>query len=581
MQRWEIATQNQTWLHEVAANCVYSELSPTGEVLACVSPAFELKFIAVKSGEILFTRKKFFELTWSDIFSLEIAEILAENGDPEPALRVNLAFSPDGRFFLGGHADYFFAYDFVSRSEVKVPGKVKPLVGASFTFTSPNEIFGVDGERSQKALRVSFPSGKVLDQFPFGGNVQFSRAMNPNYIMVMPAGVARIGAVDLAKKKTTMGYKTAGFAIYNDFYAGDDVEGLLKLYRLSDHSEIAKVQLPESPLAGAKASTFSDDGKWLALSGATRGGLWNLQTGHEAGFSTDFDGGCFTQGTFVGRFPGRLKDPARVLQVNLNPMSTHKLYDLELTDELPNREASSGPRTTSWQREDLLFQMGPSTEKKSGDYRLDIKDVLSNTSLWHLDFSRHRPRLYYLRSANTITSVVDSNDEIRKATEHDPELQQKFKRLNKNDKVSLYLIEVYQARSHQSLGKILVGSGDLSFGITGVVAAGDTVFVLDLKKRTLVYSLQSGEKRGEVFGNAVAVSSTGDKVLVENGRGVVDLYDTQNMRSLKHFTFPSRIVEASFLKDHTVMVLTADETVYELGLSSQEAGSIAKQPATP
>lgn len=581
VEEWNIATQRQAWIHEISANCDYSALSPTGEVLACVSPTFELKFIAVKSGEILYTRKNFFELTFSDLLAAIFILESSETEEPESPLWVNLAFSPDGRYFLGGHGDYSFAYDFVNRSEVKVPGKLKRLVRASFIFTSATEVFGVDGERSQKAFRIAFPSGQVLDEFPFGGDVHFLRAINANYVMVTPAGVARIGAVDLSKKKTTMGYKTAGFAIFGDWFAGDDVDGLLKLYRLSDRSEIAKIQLPGSPLAGAKASTFSDDGKWLALSGPTRGGLWSLESGHEAGFSTDFDGGFFTQGTFVGRFPGRLKDPARVLQVNLNPLSMHKLYDLELTDELPNRDASSGPKTTSWQMEDLLFQMGPSTDKKSGDYRLDIKDVVSNASLWHLDFSRFRPRLYYLRSSNTITSVVSRDEEIKRAVAQDPELQQKFKGFSRSDKRSLYLVEVYEARSHRSMGRILVDSGNLSFRVKGAVAAGDSVFVVDSKKRTLVYSLKSGEKRGEVFGNAVAVSSAGDKVLIENGRGVVDLYDTKDMRSLKHFTFPSRIVEASFLNGDKVMVLTADETVYELGLANQDVGSVAKQPATP
>lgn len=129
--------------------------------------------------------------------------------------------------------------------------------------------------------------------------------------------------------------------------------------------------------------------------------------------------------------------------------------------------------------------------------------------------------------------------------------------------------------------KILVDSGNLSFLVRGAVSAGDSVFVLDSKKRTLVYSLKSGEKRGEVFGSAVAVSATGERVLIENGRGVMDLYDTETMKSLKHFTFPSRIVEATFLKDDKVMVLTADENVYEVALANQKAGSIAKQPATP
>jgi hypothetical protein len=44
-------------------------------------------------------------------------------------------------------------------------------------------------------------------------------------------------------------------------------------------------------------------------------------------------------------------------------------------------------------------------------------------------------------------------------------------------------------------------------------------------------------------------------VLIENEDGVADLYGTATLHPMAHFTFPSRICEASFTADGSLMVL--------------------------
>jgi hypothetical protein len=132
------------------------------------------------------------------------------------------------------------------------------------------------------------------------------------------------------------------------------------------------------------------------------------------------------------------------------------------------------------------------------------------------------------------------------------------------------MVEVFAARTHRSVGSVLVDTGNLSFRVLGAGAAGDTVIVSDSENRTLVYSLKSGDQLGKVFGKVVALSNDGKKMLVENGPGIADLYDATTLQATGHFTFPSRIARAEFLQPDSMSVLTADQTVYEFELETQK-----------
>jgi hypothetical protein len=284
VQKWEIASQRQVSMRGLSANCKDALLSPAGDVMACVRPDRELQLVEVSSGEVIFAKKKFFDLTPFEEFLERWMEILGiPGGEIYSLIRVQLHFSPDSRYLMAAHGNYSLGYDLKARSEVKLPGKVRDLVQSNFVFTAPDELFGVSTERSQKAIRLHFPHGDVIDEFPFFGRGQFSPSVKANYVMVRPSGSAAIDAPDLDAKKVAMGYMTLGFAIYDNVFAGDDLDGSLRICKLADKSVIGKVTLPGSPLARAKASAFSSDGRWLAISGRNRSALWNLETGNRVG----------------------------------------------------------------------------------------------------------------------------------------------------------------------------------------------------------------------------------------------------------------------------------------------------------
>lgn len=569
VQKWDIASRRLVFIRALSSNCASSALSPTGQVVACVKPDRELQMVDVKTGEAFFSKKNFFELTPMEAWA---AELTAALGDPLDLIPVHMAFSPDGRYFLAGHGVYTLGYDITNRTEIKLPGRVRDLLRSSFAFTAPDEIFGAE---ALKAVRLRFPGGEVIDQFPFSGRGHFAASAKPGYIVASPAGTAPIGALDLSAKKFVMGYRTMGFSVYGDVYAGDDVDGRLVIKKIADHSLIAKIDLPDSPLAGAKASAFSPNGKLLAVSGRTRAAVWKLDTGDEIGFSNDFDSAFFDQETLIVKYPKHEKEPDRIMEIAGTPLAGHKLYDLEADEE--NADAPPGfrwSRSRAWQDADLLLRIEPVDPKKLDHFRLDVRDIRTHAELWQLPFDRPRPRFYYSPAAKTITFVVSDYGKIREAAKQDPALAARIDAIKgKDGKAAAYLIQAYEARSRKFLGNLLVDTGNLSFRVGRAVTAGDNVFVSDSEHRTLVYSLKSGEQRGKVLGDLRALSADGSKVLVENDKGVADLYNAASLQSLAHYTFPSSLTRAEFASPNNLMVLTADQTFYQfdLGAAPKEA----------
>jgi hypothetical protein len=241
--------------------------------------------------------------------------------------------------------------------------------------------------------------------------------------------------------------------------------------------------------------------------------------------SEDFEGAFFDKDNLIVRLPRRLKQPGEIDSITPSPLSSTKLYELEPPEDKSHAVGiPSVPQTRIWQDGDLLIRLAPSDPKKFDRFTLEVRDVRNNAPLWQLQLDRYRPRFFYLRSGQTITFVVADYDKIKEAARQDSALSARVDAIgSKQGKQASYLLQVIEARSQKPLGNVLVDTGNLSFRVENAVAAGNNVFISDSLNRTLVYALKSGDQRGKVFGNALTTTENGDRVLVENGFGNVDL----------------------------------------------------------
>lgn len=570
VEKWDIASQQRAWLHAVGlpVHCLQVRISPTGERLACLTIELELQIIDVNAGTVTFRRKKFYEPVFADVAMFELAMILGT-----PLELIQLQFSPDGRTLLAGRNRTAFGYDLIAQEEIKLSGAVKELMVNAFTFVAPDRIAGYryEGLRLQLAF-LKFPSGERLDQFPVQLGSEITGSRKGDYVLLMSGG--QVGVVDVKARKFLMAYKTPGFAIYDDVFAGETMGGSIGLFKLADTKSLGLLQLPDSRLAWPSAASFSDDGKWLALAEATRGGMWNLETRERVFFTQHFEGAFFEGDRLIAKFPQHEKAASAVFAFDASNSTTTHLYDVPTADwpVLESSKPADGAQAPAWQMDRFMITFarepisyhGESKDKSSGLF-LKVFDIRSNQQLWKRGL-KTRPGIFYSRQGKTLTMLIGDYETIKAEAEEDQSLGARLNAISgKQGQRDSYVLRVLDCSNGNNLGAVLVDTGNLSFRVVRANAVRDTVVVEDSINRTLFYSLKSGEPKGKVFGRMRAMSYSGNLALVENEKGVADLYDTSTLKPLAHYSFPDRIVLAQFLaSDSELMVVTADQTVYRL-----------------
>ena len=140
---------------------------------------------------------------------------------------------------------------------------------------------------------------------------------------------------------------------------------------------------------------------------------------------------------------------------------------------------------------------------------------------------------------------------MRGAAKEDPALNTALNSIS--GKRGAYILQAFEVSTGKLLGAVLVDTGKLSFRVKWAETFGDTVLVADSLNRTLVYSLKSGQQKGKVPGYVWATTIKGDRMLVEMGHGVADLYDTSTLQPLAHYSFSSRLSDAEFTSDGSAL----------------------------
>jgi hypothetical protein len=401
-----------------------------------------------------------------------------------------------------------------------------------------------------------------------------------------------MAVINLETKTFLLGYKSPGLAIFGTVLAGEELGGRIGLFNLSDHNRLGTVQLPSSLLPNLASSEFSSDGKWLALAGRTSGGVWDAGTGERAVDAGTFTGGFFDHDQLVAIFH-KLEQQPKVARLDPVGKKADDLYTIDLPD--PKKKDGSMHQYL-WQSGNLLLgQLNREEQQNCPDFpripasavscrlkkycfscklAVQAKDIRTNQVVWVRWFAEFLPNFAYSKAGNTLTLLFESHYAVKAEAKANPELKHLLDAMP--DKESVNLIEVLNPETGELKGAMVLDTGSTSIIPRNAISASNTVLMYDLANRTHIYSLDSGKERGKVQGRFRALSQDGDKMLIENERGQCDLYDTGTLQSLAHFTFPTRLVRAEFVTDENLLVLTADQTIYQLQPSTSVQGSLAR-----
>ena len=132
-----------------------------------------------------------------------------------------------------------------------------------------------------------------------------------------------------------------------------------------------------------------------------------------------------------------------------------------------------------------------------------------------------------------------------------------------------YFLKILDAQTGNEIGKLLIETGKASFRAENIFAVGDSVIVTDSQNRVLIYSLQTGEQKGRVFGGYATVSTATKLLCVENETGKLAVYDLESLEKRDELSFSSPISMLRFSHDgRRLFVLTVAQTAYIIDTSA-------------
>jgi len=300
---WDIAEQKLKTAREAVVRkvCLQTALSPDGNALACLDGDFGLSLIEVQTGNSFLEKKSFSRLEFYDALMLIFAALVADDDiDFEEREFVSMSFSPDGRYFLAGDRSSSFnalgwatdiqslVFDLTTRTNVSVKGDLKNVLSSGFVFVGTDKIVGKNFGNPKKAGLYGFPAGQVIEHFELHGPA-LKPVTSGNYVLLRNFGKLSGGLMDLTTKKVFHVNQRPVLDAYEGKVASERRNGELGLYDLKG-GQPQVAALPQNPLGRIHAADVTPDFKWLAVSGYSRGAVWDLTQGKMVFYVRGFRG---------------------------------------------------------------------------------------------------------------------------------------------------------------------------------------------------------------------------------------------------------------------------------------------------
>jgi WD40 repeat protein len=585
VEHWNIESRELVSVEEVHAlrGCMQSRLSPDGKVLACLEPSetyipLQLTLYDTAENSSVFTKKAFLGNVDGGMQSYNWYLYFREH---EGNL-IGMNFSPDSHYFVAAKFNGMVAFDLTTRKETSLQGSIKKVLPSSFAFLGPDRIIGVEGDKGEKSTVLKFPSGEaIMTDIPVG-NRWLTAPGHGDYVLVRPLQKAPVGILDLSQKRITIGNKNDALDIWDGIFVSERVSGELVLMKDPTAGPIAVTQLPLGPLGRVHAISVSPDQKYFALSERKRGAVWDLESGTRVMYIKGFRGVEFDGSSMYVDFPSdddyvpplvgkqrekdvtkeRLELPGHVI-VRLGVGTNEAIERDKFLRK--SRVVASAP---------YLFVMEADKPEEEWDKNVTVtvRDLRTGSTLWTKRFSKKVPRLIYQPGSEHAVLTWDlSESAVKDETKDDAEARQKLDSL-KEDFQGSYFVEVVELRTGKVTAKFPVDTGRYSFWLRDAAVYGNNIFLEDSLSRVFVYNLQ-GKREARFYGLYLAASRDGSYLATSAGRGRVNIYDVRTKQRIDQLVFDSRIAHASFIGGKRLLVLTKDQSVYDINLDAAVASN--------
>ncbi len=566
VEKWSIADKRMTDVKEIVVSkgCLQTGLSTDGQLLACVTPRFDLMLVQVASGKTVFEKKEFFLPNYFEFMELirGVATVRLENTDAGLPL-LNMEFSPDSRYFAAGYYERrsgnetALALDLTTMTKVSYPDTIKSALANGFTFMSDNRLVGINRKNTQKSPLLTFPEGKVISEHELWRKTMVS-ATRGDYLLIRPIKDYALGVMDLKKKAIIKVNEQSALDIYDDLLVAELRNGQVGLYRMDKNELLETAELPPSSIAGLYVAVVSANMDHVVLSSASRGGVWDLRNGKSVLALRGFRGGYLSPDGFLyADFP-RFENAERNI-AKFNLASGDIVPGSKL--EYPNTK-QIGPYlvVTKAAKQEAFLEYGH-------DVVVDVFDATTMKLLWSKPYPKESPLMWVAFRKQTICLAWEVTDQaVREEMQTDPKLGQQLAAMK--EKEGDYFVKVLDMQDGKELGKLVIETGKGSFRLKSVYADGDWVLVSDTENRVSLYSLKTGQQKARVFGDVAVVSPDGKLLCVANEDGKLTIFDLATMESREEFVFTSSVAMLDFSQDgKKLFVLTSNQTAHVFDIS--------------
>ncbi|HEX8369723.1 MAG TPA: M48 family metalloprotease [Pyrinomonadaceae bacterium] len=612
VQKWSVAEKSLVSANELVMRrgCWQTALSPDGKMLVCYNFAGDLGLYDVATNENIFLDKEFYLPTQFEYFTWYWARAL---GGSEEIEIFNMQFSPDGRYFIAGHRTSSslantigynlssfatkkesIGIELATRKKIELSDNVRKLMASVFTFYAPDKLIGQFDNEGEDSGIFSFPAGERVDKMVLRAR-SYTKAEQGDYILVRPVSNAPVGIFDVKAKKYILANKTPALDLYGDYFVSERRNGELGLYKFNKGEKIsveavAILELPPNQFGVLQTVGISTDGKWLAASEKSRGGVWNLETGERVLYLRGFRGSHFGDNNLIyADFP-KNEQTGRSL-ASMNPMTgavvpINTIEDKNLRQygqflvSFTSNKADAKKKEEKREKENEKKTL-PFEEERSfvalNDVTMEVRDAQTNGVLWTRRFDDERPRYGFNRKHGTLTLAWQLQAKAAKAIiKSNPALSARLASMQEKD--GDYLIQILDPKSGQATGQFLLETGEGSFDIEQVYAAGDNLVISDSANRILIYSISQGNLRHRFFGGYPTLNPAGSLIAIENEPGQLAIYDLASGAPLEKLYFGKPISFAQFNADgKRLFVLTANQTAFVIDadkLASQTTNSV-------
>jgi WD40 repeat protein len=550
VEEWNVIDQERTGVHDVAVaeGCSQSKLSPDGKTLACLDRGFGISLYDVAQGDQIFSKKGFFFTNALEMYFIEL-QILVEAEAGIHVEWVHLGFSTDSKKFLAASPRNAIAIDLATHEQISLHGSLPEMAGIGFAFLDADRVAAMNRDIKDSAI-LKFPSGEVLQRLPLGGQ-RLQPATHGGYVMVGPLKDYVTGVLDLSSNKFVFGSKD-NYAVdaYDRMLVMQARNGEIFLYNLDSAKIESHTAISLSPLGPLRASAMSTDLKWLALSGTTRGAVWDLSTAERLYYTRGFHGAYFDgDAALYADYP------------KFDPQD-RSIARLDLAGRGSQTEIKLGDDSRVRQWGNVLVTRKPAG-KGGGYYRnatIDVSDIHGGNPLWSRTFSKEVPSMTWSPAFGTVLIGWPVDDDAAKDEfKTHPVLQTRLNAMR--DRKTAWLMEAMDARTGKETGALLVDTGKGSFHIEYGYAAGEWIVIVDTDGRTRLYSLSTGEQKGSAFGTRSALSSEAGLLTVESQPGQIDIYELSSMQKRGQLTFASPISLWKFSADGKRMLALSQQQI--------------------